>query len=78
MKTWLMKCCNNIVTGPDSNTAVWIRQVMKKRFRGGVALVAGGCYTESRRFGRSFRSAVAERMQSRWFRTDDEQNEIDD
>ena len=29
MKTWLMKCCNNIVTGPDSNTAVWTQQVMK-------------------------------------------------
>jgi len=38
MKTWLMKCCNNIVTEPDSNTAVWTQQVMKKRFRGGVAL----------------------------------------
>ena len=57
MKTWLITRCNDIVTAPDSNTAVWTKRMLKKRFRVGVALVAGGCYTESRRFGRSFRSA---------------------
>ena len=64
MKTWLMKCCNNIVTEPDSNTAVWTQRVMKERFRGGVALVARGCYAESRRFGRSFCSAVQANAES--------------
>jgi len=78
MKTWLITRSNDIVIEPDSNTAVWTKRVLKEQFRVGAALVAGGCYTESRRFGRSFRSAVAERMQSRWFRTDDEGNEIDD
>ena len=34
------------------------------RFRGGVALVAQGCYAESRRFGRSFCSAVQANAES--------------